>query len=58
MSLDGPFDDRPSRYATDEEWEAAVEVANAVVDMPYMRECSHRYDCDCDTIAIEAAGND
>jgi hypothetical protein len=35
--LDGPFDDRPSRYATDEEWEAAVEVANAVEDMPYMR---------------------
>jgi hypothetical protein len=27
--LDGPFDDRPARYATDEEWEAAVDAANA-----------------------------
>jgi hypothetical protein len=22
------------------------------------RACSHHYDCDCDTIAMEAAGND
>lgn len=27
--LDGPFDNRPARYATDEEWQEAVDAANS-----------------------------
>lgn len=32
--LDGPWENRPARYATDEEWQAAVDAANAVEDLP------------------------